>query len=112
MRRRWVVWVAFELAVKLIDGDTDLIKIAVFAKLDAVCKPECILASNTSYLDVDEIAAATARPEQVIGAHFFSPANVMRLLEIVRGERTSKTLIATSMAMARRCCARGYSFRM
>ena len=66
------------------------IKKDVFGKLDAIVKPGAILASNTSYLDVNEIASATKRPEDVIGLHFFSPANVMRLLEIVRGEKTAQ----------------------
>ena len=61
------------------------LKKEIFAKLDAIAKPGAVLASNTSYLDIDEIAAATRRPEDVLGMHFFSPANVMRLLEIVRG---------------------------
>ena len=62
----------------------------------------CVLASNTSTLDIDQMASATTRPEAVIGLHFFSPANVMRLLEIMRGRATSKEVIATSMALARR----------
>jgi 3-hydroxyacyl-CoA dehydrogenase len=78
------------------------IKKEVFAKLDAVCKPDAVLATNTSTLDVNEIAAATRRPESVIGTHFFSPANVMRLLENVRGAKSSKTAIATAMAVGRR----------
>ncbi len=77
------------------------IKKDIFAKLDAIAKPGAILASNTSYLDVNEIASATKRPESVIGLHFFSPANVMRLLEIVRGDATSKPVIATSMKLAK-----------
>ncbi|MFO1236260.1 MAG: 3-hydroxyacyl-CoA dehydrogenase NAD-binding domain-containing protein [Alphaproteobacteria bacterium] len=77
------------------------IKKDVFARLDKVAKPGAILASNTSYLDVNEIASATSRPESVIGLHFFSPANVMRLLEIVRGDKTSKEVIATSMKLAK-----------
>ncbi|MCI3181868.1 3-hydroxyacyl-CoA dehydrogenase [Caulobacter sp. CCUG 60055] len=77
------------------------IKKDVFGKLDKIAKQGTILASNTSYLNVDEIAAATSRPESVIGLHFFSPANVMRLLEIVRGEATSKPVIATSMKLAK-----------
>src|SRR5467141_297241 len=78
------------------------IKKEVFAKLDAICKPDAVLATNTSTLDVDEIASATKRPESVIGTHFFSPANVMRLLENVRGQKSSKTTIATAMAIGRR----------
>lgn len=73
------------------------IKKEVFAKLDAVAKPGAILATNTSYLDVNEIAAATSRPQDVIGLHFFSPANVMKLLEIVRGEHTSLEVLATTL---------------
>ncbi len=74
----------------------------VFARLDKVAKPDAVLATNTSTLDVNEIGAATQRPESVIGTHFFSPANVMRLLEVVRGAKTSKTTIATAMAVGRR----------
>jgi 3-hydroxyacyl-CoA dehydrogenase len=78
------------------------IKKEVFARLDAVCKADAVLATNTSTLDVDEIASATTRPESVIGTHFFSPANVMRLLENVRGRKSSKTTIATAMTVGRR----------
>ena len=78
------------------------IKKEIFAKLDAIAKPGAILASNTSYLNIDEIAAATKRPADVIGTHFFSPANVMRLLEIVRGEKTDKEVVATAMQLAKR----------
>ncbi len=78
------------------------IKQEVFARLDAICKADAVLATNTSTLDVDEIASATKRPESVIGTHFFSPANVMRLLENVRGRKSSKTTIATAMAVGRR----------
>ncbi len=77
------------------------LKKQVFAELDKVTRPDAILASNTSTLDIDAIAAATSRPQQVIGHHFFSPANVMRLLEIVRGKESSPTVIATSMALAK-----------
>ena len=77
------------------------IKKDVFGKLDKIAKPGAILATNTSFLNVDEIAAVTSRPESVIGLHFFSPANVMRLLEIVRGDKTSKPVIATSMKLAK-----------
>lgn len=82
--------------------ETMAVKREIFGKLDAVAKSDAILASNTSYLDLDEIAAATSRPEQVIGLHFFSPANIMRLLEVVRGAKTAKPVIATAMALAKR----------
>ena len=78
------------------------IKKDVFGRLDKIAKAGAILASNTSYLDVNEIASATTRPESVIGLHFFSPANVMRLLEIVRGAATSKEVIATSMQIGKK----------
>jgi 3-hydroxyacyl-CoA dehydrogenase len=78
------------------------IKKDIFTKLDAICKPGAILATNTSGLDIDEIASVTKRPESVIGLHFFSPANVMRLLEIVRADHTSKEVIATSMKLAKK----------
>lgn len=78
------------------------IKKDVFTNLDKTIKKGAILASNTSYLNVDEIAACTSRPEDVIGLHFFSPANIMKLLEIVRGEKTSDTVLATSMALAKK----------
>jgi 3-hydroxyacyl-CoA dehydrogenase len=76
------------------------VKESVFRRLDEVCKPGAILASNTSYLDIDRIAGFTRRPPDVIGLHFFSPANVMRLLEIVRGAATAPDVLATSMALA------------
>lgn len=78
------------------------VKKDVFARLDAVARPGAILASNTSFLDIDEIAAATGRPQDVIGLHFFSPANIMRLLEIVRGRETAPDVIATAFALARK----------
>jgi len=78
------------------------VKKEIFAKLDAVCKPGTILASNTSTLDIDEIASATRRPEDVVGMHFFSPANVMKLLENVRGSKTSDEVKATVMAVAKK----------
>lgn len=78
------------------------VKQAVFEQLDRVCKPGAILATNTSRLDINVIAQATKRPEDVIGLHFFSPANVMKLLEVVRGEKTSDTVIATSMRVAQK----------
>src|SRR2546422_1026655 len=78
------------------------LKKEVFAQLDRVCRPGAILATNTSTLSIDEIASATSRPPSVIGTHFFSPANVMRLLEIVRGQATSKEVIATCMQLSTR----------
>ncbi|MBP7438986.1 MAG: enoyl-CoA hydratase/isomerase family protein, partial [Acidovorax sp.] len=77
------------------------VKEAVFRQLDAVAKPGAILASNTSYLDIDRIATFTQRPQDVIGLHFFSPANVMRLLEIVRGAQTAPDVLATSLQLAK-----------
>jgi 3-hydroxyacyl-CoA dehydrogenase len=78
------------------------LKKEVFGQLDRVCKSGAILASNTSTLNIDEIASATLRPQSVIGTHFFSPANVMRLLEIVRGKATSKEVIATCMQLSKK----------
>jgi len=78
------------------------LKKEVFADLDHACRPGAILASNTSTLNIDEIAGATSRPEAVIGTHFFSPANVMRLLEIVRGNKSSKEVIATCMQLSKK----------
>ena len=78
------------------------VKQKVFSALDANCKPGAILASNTSSLDLNEIAAFTKRPEDVVGLHFFSPANVMRLLEVVRGEKTADDVLATAMAIGKK----------
>jgi len=78
------------------------VKEAVFRKLDEVMKPGAILATNTSTLDVDQIAAFTRRPQDVIGTHFFSPANVMKLLEIVRGKQTAKDVLATALALSKK----------
>ena len=78
------------------------IKKAIFLELDSVAKPSAILATNTSTLDVNEIASVTQRPEQVIGLHFFSPANVMQLLEVVRADKTSQEVVATSMSLAKK----------
>ena len=109
-----------EQRMALLTGTTDLTQVAdadivieavfenmaikkeVFTNLDNICKPGAILATNTSTLDVDEIAAVTKRPQDVIGLHFFSPANVMRLLEEVRGDATAKDVIATCMDLAKR----------
>jgi len=77
------------------------VKKEVFGKLDAVCKPGAILASNTSYLDVDEIAASTSRPADVIGLHFFSPAHIMKLLEVVVAEKTAPDVVATGFALGK-----------
>ena len=78
------------------------IKKDVFRRLDATIKKDAILATNTSFLNVDEIAAVTSRPENVIGLHFFSPANVMKLLEVVRGEKTADRVLVTAMALAKK----------
>ncbi|MFM2125526.1 MAG: hypothetical protein RL328_1977 [Acidobacteriota bacterium] len=92
-------------------GDADILieavfeslelKKQIFREMDRFAKPEALLATNTSTLDIDVLAACTSRPEMVLGTHFFSPANVMRLLEIVRGARTSPTAIASAMALAK-----------
>ncbi len=78
------------------------LKKRIFAEIDKIAKPDCVLATNTSTLDIDEIASATSRPRSVIGLHFFSPAHVMRLLEIVRGKATSKEVVATALAAAKK----------
>ncbi len=78
------------------------VKKEIFADLDRICKPGAILATNTSALDINEIASVVKRPQDVIGLHFFSPANVMKLLEIVRAKHTSDTVVATSMDLARK----------
>ena len=78
------------------------VKKTVFTKLDAVAKPGAILATNTSYLNIDEIAAMTSRPQDVLGLHFFSPANVMKLLEIVRASKTAPDALQTAMKISKR----------
>jgi 3-hydroxyacyl-CoA dehydrogenase len=78
------------------------VKKEVFGKLDRIAKPGAILASNTSYLNVNEIAASTSRPQDVLGMHFFSPANVMKLLEVVRGEKTAPDVLLTAMQLGKR----------
>ncbi|PQM28738.1 3-hydroxyacyl-CoA dehydrogenase [Sphingopyxis lindanitolerans] len=78
------------------------VKKQIFGKLDQIAKPGAILASNTSYLDVNEIAASTSRPGDVLGMHFFSPANVMKLLEVVRGDKTADDVLATAMAIGKK----------
>lgn len=88
-----------DLVIEAVFEDMDLKK-QIFSNLDRICKPGAILATNTSALNIDEIAAVTARPQDVIGLHFFSPANVMKLLEIVRADETADDVVATSMALA------------
>jgi len=78
------------------------VKKEVFARLDTICKADAVLASNTSYQSIDDIAAATSRPESVLGMHFFSPANVMKLLEVVKGDKSNDRVIATAMAVGKR----------
>src|SRR5437764_1456356 len=78
------------------------VKKEIFGKLDRIAKPGAILASNTSYLNIDEIAATTSRPQDVLGLHFFSPANVMKLLEVVRGAKTAPDVLVTAMQLAKR----------
>ncbi len=90
-----------DLIIEAVFENMDLKK-DIFKQLDSICKDGAILASNTSALDVNEIADVTNRPEDVIGLHFFSPANVMKLLEIVRGDKTSKSVVASSLAVAKR----------
>ena len=89
-----------DLIIEAVFEDMD-IKKSVFKQLDQIAKPGAILATNTSALDIDEIASVTSRPQDVIGLHFFSPANVMRLLEIVRAEKTADDVVATSVNLAR-----------
>ncbi|MFQ5661028.1 MAG: 3-hydroxyacyl-CoA dehydrogenase NAD-binding domain-containing protein [Gammaproteobacteria bacterium] len=89
-----------DLVIEAVFEDMELKK-NIFKRLDEVCKPGAILASNTSTLDINRIAESTSRPEDIIGLHFFSPANVMRLLEIVRCDKTSDEVIATAMVLAK-----------
>ena len=90
-----------DMVIEAVFENLDLKK-EIFGKLDAVCKPGCILATNTSYQDVDAIAEATSRPEDVVGMHFFSPANVMKLLEVVRGARTADDVLASVMQVGKK----------
>ena len=90
-----------DLVIEAVFEDPDLKK-EIFAKLDDTCKAGAILATNTSYQDVDAIAAATKRPEDVLGMHFFSPAHIMKLLEVVRGAKTADDVLATVMALAKK----------
>ena len=88
-----------ELVIEAVFEDMDLKK-RIFSELDKICETDTILATNTSALNIDEIAAVTSRPQDVIGLHFFSPANVMKLLEIVRADKTADDVVATSMVLA------------
>lgn len=90
-----------DLVIEAAFEDMD-VKKEIFSRLDAVCKPNAVLASNTSRLDINELAASTSRPSQVIGTHFFSPANVMRLLEVVQGTLTAKDVIGALFALAKK----------
>jgi len=120
VKRRRMSQAQMDRALDLITGCTDYAELAeadlvieavfenlelkqeVFGQLDAICKPGAILATNTSYQDVNAIAAATERPQQVVGLHFFSPANIMKLLEVVRGEHSSEAAILTAMQLGKR----------
>lgn len=97
----WNMLADADLVIEAVFEDIE-VKKEVFRQLDRVMRPGAVLASNTSYLDLDVIAAATERPADVLGLHFFSPANVMRLLEVVRGERTSAEVLATGLAVGKR----------
>ncbi len=97
----WNDLAAADLVIEAVFEELE-VKRQVFARIDAVARPGAVLASNTSYLDLDAIAAATSRPQDVIGLHFFSPANVMRLLEVVRGQAAAPDALATGLAVARR----------
>jgi len=91
---------AADVVIEAVFENLDLKK-QVFERLDAVMKPGAVLASNTSALDLDQMAASTSRPDKVVGMHFFSPANIMQLLEVVRGEHTDAETIATAMALGK-----------
>ena len=97
----WAVLASADLVIEAVFEDLD-VKRQVFARIDGLARPGAVLASNTSYLDLDLIARATRRPQDVIGLHFFSPANVMRLLEVVRGAATAPDALATGLALAKR----------
>lgn len=90
-----------DLVIETVFEDMD-VKLAVFRQLDTLCKPDAILATNTSYLDVETIAGCTLRPQQVLAMHFFSPAPVMKLLEVVRTTQTDRSVSAAVLALARR----------
>ena len=97
-------YAGFDIADMILEAAFENIEVkkALFAELGGIAKPSAILATNTSYLNIDEIAEACSRPESVIGLHFFSPANVMRLLEVVPGKATGVIVTATALALAKR----------
>lgn len=97
----WDRLAAADLIIEAVFEDM-AVKKAVFQRIDAIARPGAVLATNTSYLDLDAIAQATTRPQEVLGLHFFSPANVMRLLEVVRGRDTAPDVLATGLAVAKR----------
>ena len=97
----WAGLAAADLVIEAVYEDL-AVKQEVFRRIDALAGPDALLATNTSYLDIDDIAAATQRPERVLGLHFFSPAHVMRLLEVVRATRTSPAALATGLALGAR----------
>ncbi|PMZ61447.1 3-hydroxybutyryl-CoA epimerase, partial [Pseudomonas sp. GW247-3R2A] len=90
-----------DLVIEAVFEDIE-VKRAVFRQLDTLCKPDAILATNTSYLDVEAIADCTRRPQQVLGMHFFSPAPVMKLLEVVRTTQTDRSVLAAVLTLAQR----------
>lgn len=96
----YAVLAGVDLVIEAVFEDM-AVKQAVFAELDRVCKPGAVLATNTSYLDIDQIAASTARPQDVVGLHFFSPANIMKLLEIVVPAKVAPDVVATAFALAK-----------
>ncbi len=97
----WTLIDKADLVIEAVFEDL-AVKRQVFQRLDALARPGAVLASNTSYLDLDQIAAATSRPQDVVGLHFFSPANVMRLMEIVRGQASAPDTLATGLAVAKK----------
>ncbi|WP_425299229.1 3-hydroxyacyl-CoA dehydrogenase NAD-binding domain-containing protein [Pseudaminobacter soli (ex Zhang et al. 2022)] len=92
---------AADLVIEAVFDDIE-VKTKLFRELDGIVRPDAVLATNTSYLDPDALAAATSRPERVLGMHFFSPANIMRLVEVVRGAKTAPDVLATGLAVAKR----------
>ncbi|WP_300529861.1 3-hydroxyacyl-CoA dehydrogenase NAD-binding domain-containing protein [Maricaulis sp.] len=97
----WSGYASCDLIIEAVFEDMD-VKNEVLAKIDAVARPDALIASNTSYLDIDALAASISNPERVLGLHFFSPAHIMRLLEIVRGAQTSDEALTTALALAKR----------